>query len=306
MIIYGAGMAGLVAAHMLRRFQPEVREAQDRLPENHAALLRFRTDACSVATGIPFDRVRVSKAVAYNGRLHSVATLAMNNRYAAKVVGRVTNRSALNTVDSERFIAPADFVAQLASSVRVQFGSRLGAEVMARDENSPPLISTIPMPAMAELVGYKELPTLLRRPVWSVRAQLKDCDVYQTVYYPDETVPWYRASITGATLIVECLEEPDAFALPKQLASVLHDFGINQAVHSPVVKKQAYGKISTPDPEGCRRFVLWLTDRYRIYSLGRFATWRQLLLDDVVSDVRVIERLADYRGGYKQELEKAR
>jgi len=77
--IYGAGMAGLLAANMLRRFKPEVCEAQPSLPNNHAALLRFRTDACSRATGIPFRKVSVQKAISYEGRLISQSNIALNN-----------------------------------------------------------------------------------------------------------------------------------------------------------------------------------------------------------------------------------
>ena len=41
--IIGAGMAGLLAANMLRHRDPVILEAQKSLPNNHHALLRFRS-----------------------------------------------------------------------------------------------------------------------------------------------------------------------------------------------------------------------------------------------------------------------
>ncbi len=44
--------------------------------------------------------------------------------------------------------------------------------------------------------------------------------------------------------------------------------------------------------------MMWATDNFNIYSLGRFATWRPgLLLDDLVNDIRVIQKIADH-GNY--------
>jgi hypothetical protein len=46
-----------------------------------------------------------------------------------------------------------------------------------------------------------------------------------------------------------------------------------------------------------------LTEEHNIYSLGRFATWRQLLLDDLVKDIGVIEKLIDGNHLYNNVLE---
>ena len=45
-------------------------------------------------------------------------------------------------------------------------------------------------------------------------------------------------------------------------------------------------------------FIYTLTEKYNIFSVGRFATWRQLLLDDVVNDISVIERLIASNSNY--------
>ena len=48
MIIWGAGLACLLA-NMFRKWSPVVYEKQDSLPNNHNALLRFRTNQVGIA-----------------------------------------------------------------------------------------------------------------------------------------------------------------------------------------------------------------------------------------------------------------
>jgi hypothetical protein len=68
----------------------------------------------------------------------------------------------------------------------------------------------------------------------------------------------------------------------------------------PAVQK--YGKLSPIDEQKRRAFILAMTDQYRVYSLGRFATWRQILLDDVVKDVQVIEGYMTERDAYSRSM----
>jgi hypothetical protein len=41
-----------------------------------------------------------------------------------------------------------------------------------------------------------------------------------------------------------------------------------------------------------------MTTKYNIYSVGRFATWRQLLMDDVVDDIQHVERFIRSKSDY--------
>ena len=83
--------------------------------------------------------------------------------------------------------------------------------------------------------------------------------------------------------------EPDEDA-----AAVLKDFGIDQVLSQVSVRSQEYGKLaSLEDQTVARRFILMMTDRYRVYSLGRFATtgcalfvWVNVLLEGIPSQVR--------------------
>lgn len=82
--IYGAGLAGLLAANMLRGMSPTVFEAQGSLPNNHGALLRFRSDKAGTACGIPFKKVHVTKAIKYDGKITTEPNLFLSNMYSQR------------------------------------------------------------------------------------------------------------------------------------------------------------------------------------------------------------------------------
>ena len=54
---------------------------------------------------------------------------------------------------------------------------------------------------------------------------------------------------------------------------------------------QRFGKFVPMDTIKRKRMMLELTTNHGIYSLGRHATWRKLMLDDLPKDLEVIERL---------------
>jgi hypothetical protein len=319
--IYGAGMAGLLTAAMLRRLRPVVHEAQAELPNNHGALLRFRTDAVQRETGQRFRRVNVLKAVKSGNRLRPVATIQDANQYAFKVTGEIQPRSVLDLTPCERYIAPDDFITTMARDVVLKMGAPLTKEVL--DENVKAgyvTISTIPMNVLMSIVGWPGA-NFRWRPIWSVRVDIQRpvTDVYQTVYYPEAEAPYYRASMTGDTLIIEYLIDPDGMAdslnratrvvtpiITKNVTDVLTDFGIPSSATFSVnpPKRQEYGKLVPLDKQERQTFILAMTDQYNCYSVGRFATWRQILLDDVVQDVRRVETWITQRSEYERRLDR--
>ncbi len=293
-------MAGLLAAQMLRRYSPAVFEAQDSLPDNHGALLRFRSNIVAEATGIPLRRVEVQKALRRDTDplLTQQLTLADANRYALKVIGEAIPRSILSLAPGERYVAHDDFLANLASGVQIHFRAPLTPEeLQGRTPDSPPIISTIPMPVLMHMVGWSPAPTFAWRPIWTVRCRIiaPRVNLFQTIYYPGAD-DYYRASITGNQLIVEYMSEPSRTGAASDLADICDDFGFGSLDSEPyIVKRQEYGKL-LPIPEDERKaFILAMSDQLAIYSLGRFATWRQILLDDVVKDVRHIETFLTQR-----------
>ncbi len=301
-------MAGLLASEMFRRERPTIHEAQSSLPDNHGALLRFRSDIVARETKQTFRRVPVLKAVMSGGRLRTVCTLKDLNQYAFKVSGTIAERSVMNLEPCERYIAPPDFLARLANGKDIVMGNPFTKDTLEtlRGQRDVATLSTMPMPVLMGMAGWPYTSEdFAWRPIHSVTATLTALrvDVFQTIYYPDPALPFYRASITGNQLIIEYISN-----LPPDLgyvSGVLEDFGIpapQRNVADLRTRHQKYGKLVAADARQRQEFILAMTDQYNIYSVGRFATWRQILLDDVVGDIQKVHRMISERSGYLRHL----
>ena len=309
-IIYGAGLAGLVCAHVMRANNPIINEAQKTLPNNHAALLRFRTEDASVATGIPFKRVSVQKSVIGQSGHHEALTMRHQNMYADKVSGRVSGRSIADLDTCTRFIAPPDFIPRMAEGLSINLNAQLVmGQIRDNQADGVPMVSTIPMPMLMDIVEWKDKPEFSYKSVWTatylIDDTLMDVDAYQTIYYPGFSLGYYRASLTGNKLIVEFSVQPDRERIDSILKHILwQGFGIDHDVWDNDIKvsHQKFGKLNPTDEKLRKQFILAMSDMYGIYSVGRFATWRQLLIDDIVKDAGIVRRFIDERSGYNRAI----
>lgn len=300
--IVGAGMAGLLAANMLRN--SNVFERQSKLPNNHSAVLRFRSGQIGDLTGIPFKRVTMIKGVV--PWLNPIADALAYSRKTNKTYR--SDRSIIaGLTQAERFIAPPDFISRLASNVgsKIVLGHDYDFSEVADFGN--PVVSTVPMPILMDRLQYPpllngKLPVFRSEVGYNLSATIADCDAYISLTIPNPDARVSRISITGDRMVVEImppdnlteidewLEGIKAYALKQAQRYAWEYLGINSPVFDVGVNVQAYGKIA-PVPEDVRKaFMYWATDNFNIYSLGRYATWRPgLLLDDLVQDVRRIE-----------------
>jgi hypothetical protein len=304
--IYGAGLAGLLSANILRKHSPTIYEVQQTLPHNHAALLRFRTDKVGTACAIPFKKVKVSKAIQYEYKIETQPNLFFSNMYSQKVASAVLSRSIDNLETVERYISPQDIVSQMANGCDIQYNQEFN-QYEIFDEL--PKISTIPMPALMKIVGWKDIPEFPSTKIYTQRATIEDleCDVYQTIYYPDPLVGHYRVSVIGNVVISEHIREPEKH-IGEHIMSVLReDFGIRpNRLNNLKSSVQKYGKIRPINEELRKEFIYEMTSKYKIYSVGRFATWRQLLLDDVVKDIEIVEKFIYNQDNYKRKMHSER
>jgi hypothetical protein len=296
MVIVGAGLTGLIAGAILPN--AAIFEKSNANTAHHRAVLRFRSDAVGRAVGIDFRKVKVRKAIWSEGRERR-PSIKLANAYSQKVIGKVIDRSIWNLEPAERFIAPEDFQAQLAEicARRISYGAD-GAAILRREgvaHNVPadmPVISTIPMPALCNIFPSQSAnkPSFTYQSITVDRWRVPGADVHQTIYFPDDDTSVFRASITGDLLIVESAGEQVIGAAARR-NEVQRAFGI--AGLEPVDSNhiQRFGKIAPIDDGWRKSFMGRMTLEHNIYSLGRFATWRNILLDDVVNDVAVIKRL---------------
>src|SRR5882724_1207884 len=149
--IIGAGFAGLLAANMLRHKKPTILEAQSSLPNNHSAVLRFRSHVVGDVTGIEFKQVNVIKA-----SLLWRNAIADPLAYADKNTGTIrSDRSIPSTIqEDKRYIAPPNLIEQLADGLSIAY------DVKFDNTFKGPIISTIPMPVLMGILNYPELPDI--------------------------------------------------------------------------------------------------------------------------------------------------
>jgi hypothetical protein len=309
--IIGAGMAGLLAGAMLRG-RAQVFEASPALPNNHHALLRFRTDTIAQHLNIPFKEVKVMKIVKpHRNRVAETICYSLKTSGKAAVRSSVT---ALGEID-KRFIAPPDFIAQLEAQqvVKPFYGQAFTLhDLMEREARGMPTISTMPMPSLMSLLNYDHEVEFIYQDAWVITGDVDvPSDMCATIYYPSPDSPVTRATLTGTSVQIELMPQYDQTFDGRLLGSkvsdlveeVLHDFGLEGRGGEFEMKQQRYAKIQ-PIPEGeRRRFIMWATDEFKVYSVGRFAVWKPgLLLDDVFHDIRKVQVMMRNECNYEGRL----
>lgn len=306
MIIVGAGMSGLLAGGMIRDRKVEIYEANASLPNNHSAVLRFRSSVVGDALDIPFKPVQMVKTVQQwkNPVADSLA-------YSMKTNGSATLRSILSadSTPQTRYIAPPNLIQAMADRINGTCWFNTEAKDIFNNKRLH-IISTIPMPSLMKLIEYPDIPEFKYVHGMNINVEIPDADVYASIYVPDPKIGFNRISITGNRLTIEFsfpgmplehvhgrVENFKTMPIYKSTAvdQALEMFGLgNLSVDhsSGEIKLQQYSKILPIDEKVRRNFIMWATDKFNIYSLGRFATWRPgLLMDDVVNDVRVIRKI---------------
>lgn len=296
MQIIGAGMAGLLATNMMHRHSPWISEKQSSLPHNHSAVLRFGSDKVGEVLGIPFRKVKLIKTyLPYANRV------ADNLLYSYKCTGvyRSDRSIATEVFAADRWIAPPNLIQRMAANAHhIKFDYELTMEGIKHwHHRNEPIISTIPMPSMMRLLGYERQIEFKHISGANIIAKIANCDAFISLYIPDPNYGFSRVSITGDEMILEypfpaVVYEFNDAEIGEQVEKACEILSIDQSkVLSVEFKQQTYAKIQPIDDGERKRFLSWATDNFGIFALGRYATWRPgLLLDDLVHDVRLIEK----------------
>jgi hypothetical protein len=299
-----------------RGYQVEILDEKP-MKQTHFALLRFKTKAIEEETGIKLEEVEIKKAIFFNGQIHNESNIKFDNLYSQKVTGKIQRRSIGNLGIGKRYIPPVDFFQQLekkCEQLNVQFDIEEKITDFLLEFGNPksPCISTLPMPKVRKLVHEEEIKFDFEK-VYVVEFNIENCNVHQTIYFPsikNNEEPAYRISVVGNNIKCEISEdslkffqgsygdfENDADRLSKFIGrlrtQIYHGFGIDawHTTNKPEIHEQKFGKIS-PINEQLRHSIIYnLTKQFGLYSLGRFSCWRQIMMDDVVKDVKKIENL---------------
>ena len=296
--IIGAGLSGLIAGYMIND-TVKILEKQKELPNNHNAVLRFRSTSLADATNLHFREVNVIRCA--KPYLNPAADAMW---YSKKVTGTFTGDRSISNIDTDpvkRYIAPKNLIDILYKQIGEEsfvFGFDLEEEWGNEELHQVPIISTMPMPELMRILGYDHDIEFRHMGATHIRAKIVDpADVYMSVYDPDPDSPLTRVSITGDELMIEAkpISKLQHYAL--EVDNILWRVGnLIGKVQCELFKHSdaKYAKILPIPEEKRKHFVRWATENHNIYSLGRYATWRpKLLLDDVVQDVRLITRMIE-------------
>ena len=162
-----------------------------------------------------------------------------------------------------------------------------------------PVISTIPMPILMDILKYPDYQAFQYLPIWTINCELAHTNVYQTLYVPYDKAEPYRISITGNIMTLEFCREPNDPEM-EYISYYLDTLSIYTEVKNITNGQQSYGKIVPIDEYERQKFILWATQNYNLYSLGRFATWRNILLDDVMKDIKIINSFIMQSNSYQR------
>lgn len=284
MNIIGAGLTGCLAAYAFK--DAKIHEYLQS-PRVHKAVLRFRTEEVSKLTGIPFKKVLVHKAVSVSGGFVT-PNLRHMNHYSLKVTGGYFERSIGNLEPVVRYIAPINFHQQMLDhhNNNIIFGSDIPLIDM-----ETPVISTLPLGVLIDKFNLAaELPpqALSTASIYVTTVEFTHCELYQTIYFPEPDTPVYRASITGNQMIIESMSP----ITMNHVNQVKDTFGLKGiwtiGIHN---MEQKNGKFTPLEENYRKQLMYFITSSLGIYSLGRHATWRKILLDDVVNDIQRIESM---------------
>lgn len=304
MYILGAGLAGCLAA--ISNPKAIILEGNAKPTVSHKALLRMRTKAVSHLTGIPFKKVTVDKFIYDDDRGYQLTPTPFDIiNYSRKVNSFISRRSITNMDPEVRYIPPPDFHYKLLKMLdgRIKYDSditsineiTISGSKTIYDREGVGVISTIPLPVMLKATnmgGDLDFTTESSDPIYVSRFLIDNCDLYMTIYYTSPDTDVYRATISGDLLTVESMMPIDFDAINCEIDMVYRSFGDLEIIATLDQNfKQTLGKIRPIDDDDRRNLLFQLTRKFEIYSLGRFACWRQILLDDVVHDIAQITKM---------------
>jgi len=238
----------------------------------------------------------------------------MMNSYSKKVYGSLGVRSIFNLGIVKRYL-----ISGISNPTSVKYlhnlysiGDKTAKFVYTRSATNKLdrhagydfCISTIPLPILLRIckIEYPEhLFKYKKIHVYNFKIGIPS-SVHQTIYFPDPEHDVYRATLECDKMIVECGAEWKDFSSD----AVMRAFGLSTVnVGKVSYNVQPFGKISCYDHDLRRSFIQQLTERFGVYSFGRYATWRPLRADQLMDDIEKIKRLigaSEQRRRYETKL----
>lgn len=303
-IILGAGLSGCMAYSFFKNNADIlILDKKQNFNPIHDAILHFDNPEIGYLIGIKLKKIIIKKGICYKDEIYNISNIKFSNMYSMKVLGGgLSNRSIWNLENKERWISVSDFESKIPVKLGCKVEKINNNEIFfdGTSERFDFLISTIPIIYLLNLIDLDSDLSFKFNPIWVYKAELPVfSDVYQTIYFPDIFNPVYRSSVDGNYFIIESLSEIDDNIIKNVLLNFGFDFSIKFECN-----KQSFGKIIPVDDIKRKSLLFQITKKYNIYSLGRFAIWKNIKLSDVYNDLIKIKDMIFIPEEYKNYLYK--
>jgi len=292
--IIGAGISGAIAAGALSSYNPKVFDAAKKRIQNHRAVMRLRDSSVCMYLGVGYKKVRIHKAISFEGKLTSTPDIRMNNLYSMKTNGILSDRSISNLGSADRFIMTQPYSIEGVAYDKWLVGVSKNELAFAdgTTEEYDACISTIPLPILLTAAGIGNKSDLFEyNNIFVYRGKLNiKSSINQTLYFPSDAFSIYRATVQSQDIIVEAMAEVS----PEEIKGAMRCFGIkpsNYNIKVASVYKQEMGKMLPINEHRRKWAIITLTDMFNIYSFGRFAIWKPIRTDHLVSDIENIKAM---------------
>lgn len=327
LIIIGAGISGLIAFNFFKKYNPVIIEKNTEREfglNNHSALFRIKDSRIPLLLGLNARKISISKSIYSSREFHEKPTIKMANEYSIKTNGTISKRSILNESDNgiRYLINKEELIKEFIKRYKYHchFGCKLinienkMITVDIKDKglqnfNYNNCINTTRVDNLLQLTGNKLKVTNKNfkiLPIYTANIKLKiKCNVNQTVYIPDRDEIIYRMTLQENKLIIEGTKTiifGDIISLSNSIFGLREcDFDFNSLKY----EEMKQGKIREIEENNRRNIIFNLTKNYHIYSLGRFAIWKNITTNDLMQDCEIIERFinfSDTSGSYDKML----
>lgn len=326
--VIGGGLSGLLAGNLMRNIgDVTVYEKNQSTQVRHTAILRMRSEKLFHTCQVPLEEIRVMKSIFFEGKHYDKATLDLINLYSLKVSDKVAVRSIKDLDEVTRYVCPTKKIIELLEKnvPSIEYGTRVDETFLKKNEKDHVIISTVPMNHLMYILEWSDIPDFKYAPVYVSRFKLKEDlvspKICQTVYLPGSETNFYRMTLQSNELILESIGrywEKDweggyyAFSdqtdpqmrervqpIFEEVEKIFRIFRLDKnSVESIHFNTQEFGKIQEISEKVRQDFIRYATEKYNIYSLGRFACWKNLLTDDTFESIfkimKMIQADSDY------------
>lgn len=305
--VIGAGLSGIFAANWFssKGFSVDVYDSGNG-EFKHDAVLRFKDYSVPIILNCLCEKINVKKGYFCSNEFIEKPNILLNNMYSRKVTGELHERSIIKDDSGVRYIIKTKPKLNNNIEFRPNVGfsgcKKINGKIVYFFNNDFEsyydfIISTIPMPYMLDILGIKKSFEFKykNKDIYVYNLKLEtESTIYQTYYFTDFNTKVNRFSIHGKDVIIESIGEIDN----DEIINLSDRIGIGSDYVFDLYGSKSLNsnnnvsrlkRIVKIDNVIRKKNILDITEKYNIFSFGRYSVWKPgLMLDDLISDIEKI------------------